>query len=133
MGTLSRKFFWSNVDRLANSFAEIPSHVLKCRNCPAEMKSALGQIKLRHPEQMALLPRGSQKVFFRRMWRRMHSNESSDNKTENKASASGNSSAGGGVPSSMTPKGKTILVPIPLNGQGVLLSIPEDHDWLSDM
>jgi hypothetical protein len=30
----SRKFFWSNVDRLANSFAEIPGHILKCRLCP---------------------------------------------------------------------------------------------------
>ena len=27
---MSRKFFWSNVDRLANSFAEIPGHVLQC-------------------------------------------------------------------------------------------------------
>ena len=26
-----RKFFWSSVDRLANSFTEIPCHLLKCR------------------------------------------------------------------------------------------------------
>ena len=26
--TGGRKFFWSNVDRLANSFAEIPAHIL---------------------------------------------------------------------------------------------------------
>ena len=110
--TLSRKFFWSNVDRLANSFAEIPSHVLKCRNCPAEVKSALGQIKLRHSEQMTQLPRGSQKVFFRRMWRRMH--------TETKNPCSPNSNI-------------KIIKPIPLNGLGVPLAIPNDHDWLSDM
>ncbi|KAI2502931.1 hypothetical protein MHU86_11518 [Fragilaria crotonensis] len=68
----SRKFFWSNVDRLANSFAEIPGHVLKCRRCPVPIKNALMELKRRHPEQMARLPRGSQKVFFRRMWRRLH-------------------------------------------------------------
>lgn len=68
----SRKFFWSNVDRLANSFAEIPGHVLKCRHCPQQTKDALFHLKQLHPEQMARLPRGSQKVFFRRMWRRLH-------------------------------------------------------------
>lgn len=68
----ARKFFWSNVDRLANSFAEIPSHVLKCRRCPQPTKDALLLVKQKHPEQMARLPRGSQKVFFRRMWRRLH-------------------------------------------------------------
>lgn len=76
----SRKFFWSNVDRLANSFAEIPGHVLKCRRCPQQTKDALLQLKQFHPEQMARLPRGSQKVFFRRMWRRLH-----DDDPENKA------------------------------------------------
>lgn len=68
----SRKFFWSNVDRLANSFAEIPGHILKCRRCSQQTKDALLQLKAFHPEQMARLPRGSQKVFFRRMWRRLH-------------------------------------------------------------
>jgi len=68
----SRKFFWSNVDRLANSFAEIPGHILKCRRCPTQTKEALMTLKSFHPEQMARLPRGSQKVFFRRMWRRLH-------------------------------------------------------------
>ena len=71
----SRKFFWSNVDRLANSFAEIPGHVLKCRRCPTQSKIALQELKSKHPEQMARLPRGSQKVFFRRMWRRLHDDD----------------------------------------------------------
>lgn len=68
----ARKFFWSNVDRLANSFAEIPAHVLKCRSCPERTKNALLTLKEQHPDQMTRLPRGSQKVFFRRMWRRLH-------------------------------------------------------------
>jgi len=78
----SRKFFWSNVDRLANSFAEIPGHVLKCRRCPMQTKEALLQLKQFHPEQMARLPRGSQKVFFRRMWRRLHDDDDDDGTAE---------------------------------------------------
>lgn len=72
----ARKFFWSTVDRLANSFAEIPSHVLKCKHCPENVKDALLALKGRHPDQMQMLPRGSQKVFFRRMWRRLHDGDS---------------------------------------------------------
>lgn len=71
----ARKFFWSNVDRLANSFAEIPSHILKCRRTPNQTKAALMELKSRHAEQMGKLPRGSQKVFFRRMWRRLHDSD----------------------------------------------------------
>jgi len=74
--TSARKFFWSTVDRLANSFAEIPSHVLKCKHCPDDAKDALLALKGRHPDQMQMLPRGSQKVFFRRMWRRLHDGDS---------------------------------------------------------
>jgi len=75
---MSRKFFWSNVDRLANSFAEIPGHVLKCRRCPQANKDALMRLKQGHPEQMSKLPRGSQKIFFRRMWRRLHEGDPQD-------------------------------------------------------
>ena len=75
---MSRKFFWSNVDRLANSFAEIPGHVLKCRRCPQPNKDALLRLKKAHPEQMSKLPRGSQKIFFRRMWRRLHEGDPQD-------------------------------------------------------
>lgn len=75
---MSRKFFWSNVDRLANSFAEIPGHVLKCRRCPQRNKDALMRLKQGHAEQMSKLPRGSQKIFFRRMWRRLHDGDPQD-------------------------------------------------------
>jgi len=68
----SRKFFWSDVDRLANSFSEIPGHILKCRKCPKNIKEALADLKKYHPEQMARLPRGSQKDFLRNMWERLH-------------------------------------------------------------
>ena len=70
-----RKFFWSNVDRLANSFAGIPDHVLTCKLCPEEVREALLVLKGRHNVQMAHLPRGTQKQFFRRMWRRLHAGD----------------------------------------------------------
>jgi len=69
----SRKFFWSNVDRLANSFSEIASHVMRCKHTPRELQSLMKHLKNLHQDQMSHLPRGSQKVFFRRMWRRIHS------------------------------------------------------------
>ncbi|GKY96745.1 hypothetical protein MPSEU_000634000 [Mayamaea pseudoterrestris] len=68
----SRKFYWSGVDRLSNSFAEIPTHILKCKECPDEIKDALTTLKEIHQDQMSRLPRGSQKVFFRRVWKRIH-------------------------------------------------------------
>lgn len=68
----SRKFFWSDANRLANSFSEITRHLQKCRLCPADVKQALKDLKQLHPEQMAKLPRGSQTEFLRKMWKRLH-------------------------------------------------------------
>ena len=76
-----RKFFWANVDRIANSFAEMPSHILKCRHCPPATRDALLTLKETHADQMTRLPRGSQKVFLRRMWRRLHANDPKDEST----------------------------------------------------
>lgn len=155
----ARKFFWSNVDRIANSFSEIPAHVLKCHHCPPEVKANLIGLKKKHPEQLARFPRGSQKVFLRRMWRRVH--------------GSGEGSATHAVPSSqagrrrrgcrkagqqqssplMTQNEHTANMNtgaivqqeqlVALNGHSgsvnhlhqhrVLLAISEDEDWLSDM
>eukprot|EP00549_Striatella_unipunctata_P007533 CAMPEP_0118675770 /NCGR_PEP_ID=MMETSP0800-20121206/1644_1 /TAXON_ID=210618 ORGANISM="Striatella unipunctata, Strain CCMP2910" /NCGR_SAMPLE_ID=MMETSP0800 /ASSEMBLY_ACC=CAM_ASM_000638 /LENGTH=823 /DNA_ID=CAMNT_0006571145 /DNA_START=111 /DNA_END=2582 /DNA_ORIENTATION=- len=159
----SRKFFWSNVDRLANSFAEIPGHVLKCRRCPNQTKLALAELKLRHPEQMARLPRGSQKVFFRRMWRRLHEEDTEDEHKDSSqrnaidASPKPRSDEGSSVPdavhvsSAHTPptEGSVALNLRPtdesariladaaatsqLSAERVLLAISEDKEWLSDM
>jgi hypothetical protein len=166
----SRKFFWSNVDRLANSFAEIPGHVLKCRRCPQQTKDALLQLKQFHPEQMARLPRGSQKVFFRRMWRRLHdedpnqADQPSDDAddAENVEPEEPNAMDSSKLPvneakqedtnSPHTSKSdESVLVlerptqeaakALAASGQSeplspssrILLAIPEDKEWLSDM
>ena len=81
----SRKFFWSNVDRLSNSFSEIPGHVLKCKFCPEPTKKALLELKKYHPSQMTEKSRGSQKTFLRRVWRRIHE-DTSDGSDEDRPS-----------------------------------------------
>jgi len=167
----ARKFFWSTVDRLANSFAEIPSHVLKCKHCPENVKDALLALKGRHPDQMQMLPRGSQKVFFRRMWRRLHDgdNEAGAAATPGRDSRlSSTSIADKGMdpppsvprlsaseaaealksPKTSAPAAATLLARSLGSGlerpegvssdskkgqERVLLAIPEDKDWLSDM
>lgn len=67
-----RKFFWSDVNRLSNSFAEIPTHVLRCSSCPDVVKQALLTLKEFHPIQMADKQRGYQKTYLRRVWKRIH-------------------------------------------------------------
>jgi len=160
----ARKFFWSTVDRLANSFAEIPSHVLKCKHCPDNVKDALLALKGRHPDQMQMLPRGSQKVFFRRMWRRLHDGDSqaatpihrSSSSSEKgmdpppsqprprsafdaaeaalKSPAIGAPAAADLLAKSMEPEEEAEEGSSPKpERERVLLAIPEDKDWLSDM
>jgi len=104
----ARKFYWSDVDRVANSFAEIPTHMLKCKRCPANVKKNLLTFKSMHKEQMSRTPRGSQKVFFRRLWRRIHEDQAT-------LSISGSPRA------AFETDGK------------VLLYIDEDKEWLSDL
>jgi len=139
----ARKFFWNDVDRLANSFSEIPAHVMKCGYCPEEVKMALAELKSRHSGQMSKLPRGWQKVFFRRMWRRMHGSEDGEDEDEDtmgvsndktispKRSESGNDEpASSGDPD----EGGSSVEITPSSSRGAyLLSIPEDKQWLSDM
>ena len=117
----SRKFFWSNVDRLANSYAEIVTHVLNCKSCPEKIKKSLHVLKVNHPNQISQLPRGSQKVFFRRMWRRMHA----DSITEHEEDAIQDDST-------FTTISTTTTIPKPPISS-TFLSVPEDKDWLSDI
>lgn len=133
--TDGRKFFWSNVDRLANSFTEIPVHLMKCRKCPPAVRDTVVSLKKSHLEQMARLPRGSQKVFFRRMWRRLHEDlkkkaaSSAANDNENDKTASGGAN-GDGVSSISA---NTTTTTTSDGNTRVLLSVPEDRDWLSDL
>lgn len=155
----SRKFFWSNVDRLANSFAEIPTHVLKCKSTPEDIKDSLLVLKGRHSDQMQSLARGSQKVFFRRMWRRLHDGDetngatpisqkpSADDSESGNSDTASNSAAVHPNPARMLADtlaaesrktaarhdaASTLDQPGNDSSKTVLLAIPEDKDWLSD-
>lgn len=147
----SRKFYWSTVDRLANSFAEIPAHILKCKSCPQEVRNALLVLKDRHSLQMSNRPRGSQKVFFRRVWRRLHSG---DIDAAEKASSSSSSIVMSPKPklessvvvqnalqSPELPSGKAAqrlkeAIAVSASSEKeerIVLALPQDKDWLSDM
>jgi hypothetical protein len=147
----SRKFYWSTVDRLANSFAEIPAHILKCKSCPQEVRNALLVLKDRHSLQMSNRPRGSQKVFFRRVWRRLHSG---DIDAAEKASSSSSTIVMSPKPQLQTPVDVQIALKSPKRASGtaaqmlkvkaavaapaekeerIVLALPQDKDWLSDM
>ena len=145
----SRKFYWSTVDRLANSFAEIPAHILKCKSCPLEVRDALLALKDRHPTQMSSRPRGSQKVFFRRVWRRLHSGDidaaekasplaSSLIKSPNPKlatsvdveSALKSPKIASGTAAEML---KAAIAESSVENKRVVLALPQDKDWLSDM
>ncbi len=76
--TNARRFFWSNVDLLSNSFSEIPGHILRCKACPKSTKDALLELKKHNHSQMTEMPRGSQKTFLRRVWRRLHDESNRD-------------------------------------------------------
>jgi len=144
----SRKFYWSTVDRLANSFAEIPAHILKCKSCPAEVRDALLVLKDRHPTQMSSRPRGSQKVFFRRVWRRLHSGDidaaekappssSSARVTSPKLATSVDVESALKSPEIASGTAARMLkASIAISStekERVVLALPQDKDWLSDM
>jgi hypothetical protein len=66
---------WSDVNRLSNSFACIPDHVITCRVCPKEVIDALLVLKDRHKSQMQSIPRGSQKHCLRKIWKKLHADD----------------------------------------------------------
>ena len=50
--------------------------MLECRMVPEELKERLVELKKLRKEQTAALPTGSQKAFFARVWKRLHTDES---------------------------------------------------------
>lgn len=72
----SRKFFWSSVSAVESNFVSVHTHVLECKSVPQRLKDRLVELKKLRKEQTAALRTGSQKSFFARVWRRLHSAES---------------------------------------------------------
>lgn len=59
----------------ANSDRNIFNHIMKCRRCPVNVKAELG---FHLKQEQGKNRRGSRKLFFRRIWNRMHGSDASD-------------------------------------------------------
>lgn len=70
------RYFPSSVGALAlaNSDRNIYNHIQKCRRCPHQVKTEL--IKLSKVQSQCKNKRGLRKLFFKRVWERMHSTSS---------------------------------------------------------
>lgn len=71
----SRKFFWSSVNAVESNFVSVHTHMMECKNIPAELKEKLTELKQLRKEQTLALKSGSQKAFFNRVWERLHGHE----------------------------------------------------------
>ena len=67
-----RRFFYRTSDILGGNYAHIPNHLLICKSCPQDVKAALEAKKTYHLQQKMKLGRGSQRIFFGRVWERLH-------------------------------------------------------------
>ena len=75
----------------------IHAHLLKCRKCPTTIKEQLDQLKL-EKSRAAWLEPGWRKVFFDKVWQRLHycesNNSNSNNSNSNNSSNNSSSSYG---------------------------------------
>jgi hypothetical protein len=73
------RYFPSSVSALslANSDRNVYNHLQKCRRCPPHIKSEL--IRLSKEQTQSKNKRGLRKLFFTRIWERMHGSNSLDN------------------------------------------------------
>jgi len=73
------RYFPLMVTTLANNnnpFNCTHSHMMKCRRCPQEVKNKLAQLQLMHAEQGTELTNGWKKMFFDKLWIRLHGSNS---------------------------------------------------------
>ena len=68
----ARKLFPTTIDTMVSAFSDVLSHPLNCQHCPPAIKDKLFQLKTRNAKQSAQLPRGSRKIFYKSLWRRLH-------------------------------------------------------------
>merc|ERR1712150_154286 len=80
----SRKFFWSSVNAVESNFVSVHTHMMECKMIPEPLKEKIGELKKLRKEQTAALKTGSQKAFFSRVWKRLHSEGPAQKKQEEK-------------------------------------------------
>ena len=67
-----RKFFWSSVNAVESNFVSVHTHMMECKQISQEMKDELANLKTLRKEHTSKLKTGSQKLFFSRVWNRLH-------------------------------------------------------------
>eukprot|EP00554_Chaetoceros_debilis_P010720 CAMPEP_0194109834 /NCGR_PEP_ID=MMETSP0150-20130528/9248_1 /TAXON_ID=122233 /ORGANISM="Chaetoceros debilis, Strain MM31A-1" /LENGTH=1455 /DNA_ID=CAMNT_0038798877 /DNA_START=3220 /DNA_END=7587 /DNA_ORIENTATION=+ len=70
--TGERKFFYTSADHLRNSFSHVPSHLLTCSKCPADVKKKIEAYKALRSKQKSQLKGGDHKLFIDKVWTRLH-------------------------------------------------------------
>lgn len=73
----SGRFFPSSVKTMADaskSLDVIYRHVMRCKNCPLEIKDQLRNLREVHDCERNNMPFGNQRAFFVNVWHRLHAN-----------------------------------------------------------
>ncbi len=71
-----RKYFWTCPERFKNNSSTFTKHLEECKHCPDSVKNKLEHYKSYHGRQMSRLPRGTITQFFKRMFFRIHGENS---------------------------------------------------------
>jgi len=88
----SGRFFPSSVKTMADASKTLDvvyRHVMKCKDCPWNIKCGLKTLRTFHDTERSKMPFGNQRAFFLKIWGRLHQDhESSSSAKELVASAS---------------------------------------------
>eukprot|EP00584_Thalassiosira_punctigera_P020261 CAMPEP_0172550516 /NCGR_PEP_ID=MMETSP1067-20121228/30021_1 /TAXON_ID=265564 ORGANISM="Thalassiosira punctigera, Strain Tpunct2005C2" /NCGR_SAMPLE_ID=MMETSP1067 /ASSEMBLY_ACC=CAM_ASM_000444 /LENGTH=718 /DNA_ID=CAMNT_0013338121 /DNA_START=234 /DNA_END=2390 /DNA_ORIENTATION=- len=71
----SGRFFPSSVKTMADASKTLDviyRHILKCKNCPSDIKGGLRNLRDFHDSERSKMPFGNQRAFFVKIWGRLH-------------------------------------------------------------
>ena len=71
----SGRFFPSSIKTMADASKTLDviyRHVAKCKNCPADIKMGLKNLREFHDIERSKMPFGNQRAFFVKIWSRLH-------------------------------------------------------------
>jgi hypothetical protein len=81
----SGRFFPSTLKTISDTSKTLNvlhRHVLKCRNCPSNIKEELNTLRMSHDTERANMVFGCQKAFFFKIWKRIHTDQQQFNGIE---------------------------------------------------
>jgi len=77
----SGRFFPSSVKTMADASKTLDviyRHVMKCKNCPPDIRGGLTNLRDFHDGERSKMPFGNQRAFFVKIWGRLHEGSSGD-------------------------------------------------------